>query len=429
MTILDKIIAYKKTEVSERKKLFPASVLERREMFGKKTFSLKKELLREDKVGIISEFKRKSPSKSGINPGAEIGTVVKGYEKAGVSGISVLTDLNFFGGRTEDLVAARQLVNLPVLRKDFMVDEYQLVEAKAMGADVILLIAAALNPSLVKRLASLAKSLNLEVLLEIHNKEELEGSLNENIDMVGVNNRNLKTFEVSIENSVKLASFIPGDFLKISESGLGNPGDIVQLKTSGYRGFLIGETFMKEKDPGKACEDFISAVAGYRTHSELTFRKAAFPDLPAIEHLAHKIWKEVYPGIISNEQVDFMLEKMYSQESLKEQIIGQKHEYTLVFNNEKLIGYLDVSTENGCDYFLHKLYVDTSFHGKEVGKKLYDSFFGEKKMLKSIRLQVNRKNKRAINFYHKLGFHQEYEKDFDIGNGFYMCDYVMLKKF
>lgn len=429
MTILDNIIAHKKTEVSARKKTLPISILEKQEHFHKKTFSLKKELLRKDRVGIISEFKRKSPSKSGINPDAIIENVVRGYENAGVSGISVLTDSDFFGGKTEDLMAARQLVNLPVLRKDFMVDEYQLIEAKAMGADVILLIAAALNPSLLKTLASLAKSLNLEVLLEVHNKEELENSLSDNIDIVGVNNRDLKTFEVSLENSIKLASFIPADFLKISESGIEKPGDIVQLKTSGYHGFLVGETFMKEKDPGKACADFIGAVNALGIPAVLNFRKAVFSDLPAIEHLAHKIWKEVYPSIISNDQMEYMLKKMYSQESLKKQIAEQGHEYTLVFDMENLVGYLDAGTENGYDYFIYKLYIDAGFHGKGAGKKLYDNFFSEKKMLRSIRLQVNRTNKRAINFYHKLGFRVEYEKDFDIGNGFYMCDYVMLKKF
>lgn len=440
MTILDEIIAHKKAEISEKQKLFPISFIEKQKYFEMKTFSLKNELFKKDKVGIISEFKRKSPSKSEINRDAKIENVVKGYENAGASGISVLTDSDFFGGKNDDLITARELVNLPILRKDFIIDEYQVLEAKSIGADVILLIAAALNPSQLKQLALLAKSLKMEVLLEVHNKEELEISLNENIDIVGVNNRNLKTFEVNIENSLQLANAIPDDFLKISESGLEKPADLLRLKESGYNGFLIGETFMKEKDPGMTCADLISSLKEFCTLSglnKITFRSATQADLPAIEKLAHKIWKGVYPAIISNSQIDYMLQKMYSLESLKKQISEKRHEFTLAFlsdevltksdEKENLIGYLDTSTENGYDYFLHKLYVDTAFHGKGISTKLFDFVFSENEKTRSVRLQVNRQNKRAINFYNKLGFSIEYEKDFDIGEGFFMCDYVMVK--
>jgi len=261
MTILDKIIAHKKKEVEQRKTLFPTPFWEKAPLFESPTYSLKKEL-QNSALGLIAEHKRRSPSKPIINQNLSIETVVQGYAKAGVCGMSILTDTHFFGGALEDLTAARALCQTPLLRKDFMVDEYQLVEAKAHGADVILLIAAALDQNQIHTLSTSAKRLGLEVLLEVHNQEELEKGLMPSIDLLGVNNRNLKTFEVSIETSMALAPKIPDEFLKVSESGISEVAAIEKLRTVGYRGFLIGERFMKTDNPGAAAASFIKTLEG-----------------------------------------------------------------------------------------------------------------------------------------------------------------------
>jgi indole-3-glycerol phosphate synthase len=204
------------------------------------------------KSGIITEFKRKSPSKGLINGTSSVEQVSKGYEQAGASALSILTDQHYFGGATEDLELARKQVTIPILRKDFVVDEYQIVEAKSMGADCILLIAAALSPQKVKSLAIFAQS-----LLEVHNLEELEQSFCEPLDVVGVNNRNLKTFEVSLATSLELVDRIPNQVVKISESGISDPATLVAFRKAGFDGFLIGENFMKTTSPGQAAADFI----------------------------------------------------------------------------------------------------------------------------------------------------------------------------
>ncbi len=258
MNILETIIEQKKIEVAERKQQTPVAVLERMEWFSKIPFSLRKFLLDGNKTGIIAEFKRKSPSKGWINAGADTGAVTTAYTEHGASGLSVLTDEKFFGGSLDDLKKARTN-NIPVLRKDFIVDTYQVLEAKAVGADVILLIAANLTPGQVKTLASTAKDLGLEVLLEIHNEEELE-HICDAVDIVGVNNRNLKTFEVSIETSVYLAGLIPADKIKISESGISDAKTIQELKKYDYKGFLIGENFMKAPDPAIAFAAFVEQL-------------------------------------------------------------------------------------------------------------------------------------------------------------------------
>lgn len=260
MDILEKIIAHKQKEVAEKKSLYPAKLLEQSLYFDGKPISLKKYLLREDKSGIIAEFKRKSPSKGVINAHAQVERTTIGYMQAGASALSVLTDAEFFGGKSEDLMTARKYNFCPVLRKDFVIDEYQIIEAKSIGADAILLIAAALEPAQLKSLAAFAKSLGLEVLMEVHNQEELEQHLNEYLDVVGVNNRNLKTFEVSVDTSKSLVDKIPVDFVKISESGISDPATIVDLKSHGFQGFLIGETFMKSGRPELAAHDFIEKV-------------------------------------------------------------------------------------------------------------------------------------------------------------------------
>jgi indole-3-glycerol phosphate synthase len=258
MNILETIIEQKKIEVAERKRQTPVAVLEQMEWFSKIPFSLRKFLLDENKTGIIAEFKRKSPSKGWINADADPGVVTAAYTQHGASGLSVLTDEKFFGGSLDDLKKARTN-NIPVLRKDFIIDTYQVVEAKAVGADVILLIAANLTPARVKTLASTAKSLGLEVLLEIHNEEELEHICDE-VDIVGVNNRNLKTFEVSIETSVYLGGLIPQDKPMISESGIADVETIRKLKQHNYKGFLIGENFMKAPDPAIAFAAFVEQL-------------------------------------------------------------------------------------------------------------------------------------------------------------------------
>jgi indole-3-glycerol phosphate synthase len=256
--ILEEIMAVKEKQVEFEKTEIPVSEWETRAFFSRPTFSLCSSLLDKNKTGIIAEFKRKSPSKGIINSKSSAEEVTKAYTRQGASGLSVLTDKAFFGGSTEDLVASR-VNDIPLLRKDFIIDEYQLVQAKAIGADVILLIAACLSPARVKRYAAFAKGIGLEVLLEIHHENELDHICDE-VDMVGVNNRDLKTFKVDIQTSLRLINKIPTNKLAITESGISNVETIVTLRQAGFKGFLIGETFMKEADPGKAFADFAAAL-------------------------------------------------------------------------------------------------------------------------------------------------------------------------
>ena len=258
MNILDTIVANKRKEVAQRKAQISIAELERQEFFSHKTASLKKFLLNPDKTGIIAEYKRKSPSKGIINSHSTVEEVTSAYAANGASGISVLTDEVFFGGRLDDLLATT-INPVPILRKDFMIDEFQIIEAKAFGAEVILLIAACLTPSEVKSMAKLAKSIGLEVLLEVHNEEEL-GHVCDEVDLVGVNNRNLKTFEVSIETSLKLIHKIPTEKLAVAESGISNVDTILTLRNAGFKGFLIGENFMKEQNPAIAFADFVKQL-------------------------------------------------------------------------------------------------------------------------------------------------------------------------
>ena len=247
MNILDKIIEYKKVEVAAAKEKVAVGTLQQSSFYWRPTFSLKQFLLDESKTGIIAEFKRKSPSKGIINATADVVEVTRAYTKNGASCLSVLTDENFFGGSAADLIKAR-VNNIPILRKDFIIDEYQVTEARAMGADVILLIAACLSPERVKALAIFAKSLQLEVLLEIHTEEELQ-HICDATEIVGINNRDLKTFTVDINRSIALGKKIAPDKIKIAESGINNIDTICTFKTAGFKGFLIGENFMKDPDP------------------------------------------------------------------------------------------------------------------------------------------------------------------------------------
>jgi indole-3-glycerol phosphate synthase len=260
MNILDKIIDCKKIEVEQRKEKCPVAHLEKSMFFNRQPYSFKKFIIDPAKSGIIAEFKKKSPSRGIINDKVLPAIVTKAYENAGASAVSILTDHDFFGGASKDLIEARAVLTCPILRKDFIIDEYQIVEAKSIGADAILLIAACLEPERVKVLADFAKFLGLEVLMEVHNKDELIKNLHDSIDVIGVNNRNLKDFSESIENSLQLADLIPAKYVKISESSLRSAEVIVKLKSKGYKGFLIGETFMKTEDPGKAMEKLIAEI-------------------------------------------------------------------------------------------------------------------------------------------------------------------------
>lgn len=258
MNILDEIVGYKKIEVAQRKAEMPQQLLEQQRLFLRPALSLKRFILDPNRTGIIAEFKRQSPSKGVINGTADVVDVTTAYANNGASGLSVLTDYPSFGGTTEDLVQAR-INEIPILRKEFVVDEYQIYEAKAMGADVVLLIAAILTPRQVREFTLTAHSLGLEVILEIHDESEMH-HFSDRVDIVGVNNRNLKTFEVSLEQSVHLSRLIPGEKIKISESGIHQVSDIRYLRQAGYHGFLIGENFMKSSDPALAFMKFVSEL-------------------------------------------------------------------------------------------------------------------------------------------------------------------------
>ncbi len=259
-SILEQIVEEKRREVTERKSLHPVGLLEQSFYFETPTVSLKKYVQRKDQHGIIAEFKRRSPSKGVINAYASPERTTIGYIQAGASALSVLTDQRFFGGSNEDLTIARKFNACPVLRKDFVIDEYQVIEAKSIGADAILLIAAVLDPKECKSFAALAHSLGLEVLLEVHDEFEWRANVGSGADIVGVNNRNLKTFEVTTETSKALAAVLPSDVIKISESGIREPHDIADLRQYGFDGFLIGENFMEHRQPELKAREFISEL-------------------------------------------------------------------------------------------------------------------------------------------------------------------------
>ena len=261
MSILDQILEHKRKEVDERKGLYPVKLLEQSIYFETPSVSLKKYLLRDDKSGIIAEIKRKSPSRGMINANISVERTSIGYMQAGASALSVLTDKQFFGGSNEDLTLARKFNFCPILRKDFVIDEYQLIEAKSIGADAILLIAAALEPKRIRELSRFAHSLQLEVLMEVHDEKELNDNLEGGADLIGVNNRNLRTFELNVEISRRLSSMIPASIVKVSESGIESPEAILDLKNYGFRGFLIGQAFMQTSRPENAAKDFIKELS------------------------------------------------------------------------------------------------------------------------------------------------------------------------
>lgn len=260
MNILETIVAHKRQEVARQKELYPAKLLEQSIYFETEVVSLSAYLKRKDLTGIIAELKRKSPSQGDIHPYLDVEKVSIGYMQAGAAALSVLTDHKFFGGSIEDLKLARKMNYCPILRKEFIIDEYQIIEAKSIGADAILLIAACLSAEEVRSLAAFAQSLGLEVLLEVHNLAELEKVSGINLDLIGVNNRDLTTFEVSIQTSLDLVRHIPDGVTKVAESGLSDPAEVVRLKQAGFDGFLMGQRFMETSRPEKACARFIEKL-------------------------------------------------------------------------------------------------------------------------------------------------------------------------
>jgi indole-3-glycerol phosphate synthase len=259
MSILKTIVAHKKKEVESCKELIPVCELKKMPFFSRQSYGFRESILNPLRTGIIAEFKRKSPSKGIINDTADVQEVAAGYAKYGASAVSVLTDFNFFGGSPDDLLQAREVLQIPILRKEFIIDAYQVYEAKAIGADAILLIASILNDNQARELACLAHDLGLQVLMEVHKEKELD-LLNDYIDVVGVNNRDLDTFEVSLEQSAVLSALIPDRFLKISESGITSAKDIRFLKRHGFSGFLIGENFMKTSNPVASFTSFTESL-------------------------------------------------------------------------------------------------------------------------------------------------------------------------
>jgi indole-3-glycerol phosphate synthase len=259
MKILDNIISDKKIEIETLSKVVSISDLEKQKDFTKQSKSLK-ESIKKSKSGIICEFKRKSPSNEKINYKSNISEVINGYEKAGAVGVSILTNKKYFDGSLSDINEVKNSIDIPILRKEFIISEYQIVESKSIGADAILLIASILDKEEIKNYSSLAKSLGLEVLLEIHSIDELNKISNTDVDIIGVNNRNLDTLDINIENSIEMFENIPSEFIKISESGISKVSDIIELKNCGFDGFLIGESFMKTEDPGLSLSKFIRKV-------------------------------------------------------------------------------------------------------------------------------------------------------------------------
>ena len=265
MSILNNIIQQKQQDVQKASELFPVKLLEQSIYFDSSTVSLATYLTKKNKSGIIAEFKKASPSKGLINPYADVEETSVGYMQSGASALSVLTDSHFFKGSNEDLTKARRLNYCPILRKDFIISEYQIIEAKSIGADAILLIASVLTKAQIKAFTILAYSLGLEVLLEIHHKDELE-KYDTDIKLVGINNRNLNTFQVDFDHSIRLAEHLPNHVIKIAESGISSPEQIHYLKAHGFNGFLIGELFMKTSNPTLTCKQFINHINQY-THA------------------------------------------------------------------------------------------------------------------------------------------------------------------
>ncbi len=260
MNILNKIINYKKKEVAEKAQLYPIPLLEKSLFFETPCLSLRHYLTEKNKLGIIAEIKRKAPSSGTLQSRVDIQKTSIGYMQAGAAALSILTDKHFFGGGRKDLMTARKFNFCPILRKDFILEEYQVVETKSFGADVCLLIADALTPEKCQSLAALAQDLGLEVLLEVRTKEQVNNYLNDHIDLVGINNRDLNDFSVEIHRSLEVGASVPPGMIKVSESGITEAAQIQQLKAAGFHGFLIGSHFMKQLDPVLACRNLVDEL-------------------------------------------------------------------------------------------------------------------------------------------------------------------------
>lgn len=259
MSILENIIADKKIEVQQNKSLYPVALLEKTEAFTSPIVSLKKYLQKKDKNGLIAEFKRKSPSKGIINKYAKVEDTGIAYMQAGASAISVLTDEKYFGGKNKDLITVRHFNYCPILRKDFIVDPYQIIESRSIGADAILLIAAVLTAAEIKEFSVLANNLGMETILEIHDVKELDKGIGK-ADIIGFNNRNLHNFTCHYTNAIKAFNQLPNNLIKIAESGINTAQEAHELKAAGYDGFLIGQQFMEHSNPGFACAQFIQEL-------------------------------------------------------------------------------------------------------------------------------------------------------------------------
>lgn len=259
MNALEKIVIEKRKQVPADKFACPVEMLEKSGYFGRKCFSLKELLLSDDKSGIITEVKKQSPALGAINARVDVAKLAAGYEQAGASALSVLTDSTFFGGSNADLILARENTTCPILRKEFVIDSYQVIEAKSIGADAILLIASILTNEEIIQFTDLAHNLGMEVLLELHAENELE-KVYEKVDVIGVNNRNLETMQIDMATSRSMVGLIPSGFIKISESGIEDPKILIELKQLGFDGFLIGSNFMKHPEPQKACAEFIQQI-------------------------------------------------------------------------------------------------------------------------------------------------------------------------
>jgi indole-3-glycerol phosphate synthase len=259
MNILEKIVLKKREWIFQQKVKNPLEIIMHGSGYRRTSFSLLEKVRSSNDPAIIAEFKRKSPSKGNIYEQADVVQVTSDYQKAGASAISILTDHEFFGGSDQDLIDARAHLSIPILRKDFIIDAYQIHEAKSLGADIVLLIAACLSKDEVKQFSELAKSLGMEVLLELHDEEELE-HICSTVDFVGINNRSLKTFDVDVQRSLKMATAIPDSFCKVAESGIDDPNQIKLFRSNGFEAFLIGEYFMKTHQPGIALDKFIQQI-------------------------------------------------------------------------------------------------------------------------------------------------------------------------
>lgn len=257
--VLEEIVAWKRREVARQKYDLPGrelhAIVERMMMSGVERHSMSCALAA-DAHGIIAEFKRRSPSKGWIHEKALPENVVPAYAANGAAALSILTDDKYFGGSLSFIERVRPLVSLPVMRKEFIIDEYQLFQARRAGADAVLLIAADLKPAECKSLISVAHELALEVLLELHDESELDYA-DLDAEMIGINNRHLGTFHTDVKHSFDMAGRLPKEKLWVSESGISNPDTIRGLRRAGYRGFLMGEYFMRAANPGLALREFV----------------------------------------------------------------------------------------------------------------------------------------------------------------------------